>query len=467
MNLHWFRSDLRLTDNTALSLAAQAQQGVIGLYIVSVAQWQQHDDAPCKIDFWFRQLRVLSTQLAELNIPLKILYVPYWTDIPQQLLAFCQHYQVDHVFANSEYGVNEQQRDQAVKHTLMAQGIDVEWCFDQLLFPVGSIKNQSGQPFKVFSQFKKQAYSRLFDHLPVIQPAPLPQPVTTVVADTLPDSPDGVSEQIKQRWPAGEQLAWQRLDTFVDERLNQYDQQRDFPALDGTSQLSAYLAAGVVSVRQCVHAALINSGGELLGSNTGLNTWLDELLWREFYKHLLAAFPKLSKYHAFKPDTEKVPWRNSADELSTWQQGCTGFPLIDAAMRQLLATGWMHNRLRMVVAMFLTKNLLMDWRLGERWFMQHLIDGDLAANNGGWQWSASTGTDSVPYFRIFNPVTQSQRFDPQGDFIRQWLPELAHLDAKNIHAPYLMKDKYSLPEMYKQPMVDLAASRQRALAAFK
>lgn len=467
MNLHWLRTDLRLTDNTALSLAAQAQQGVIAVYIVSVAQWQQHDDAPCKIDFWFRQLRILSAQLAELNIPLKILHVPLWQDVPVQLLAFCQQYQVDHVFANQEYGVNEQYRDQAVKHILNTQNIDVTLCADQLLFPIGSIKNQSGQPFKVFSQFKKQAYSRLFDRLPALQDYPLAQPVTEIVADPPPESLDAVSEQIQQLWPAGEQLALQRLDAFVDEKINQYDQQRDFPALDGTSQLSAYLAAGVLSVRQCVHTALINSGGELLGGNTGLNVWLDELLWREFYKHLLAVFPRLSHYRAFKPETEQVPWRKAPDELVAWQQGKTGFPLIDAAMRQLLATGWMHNRLRMVVAMFLTKNLLIDWRQGERWFMQHLMDGDLAANNGGWQWSASTGTDSVPYFRIFNPVTQSQRFDSQGDFIRQWVPELAHLDSKNIHAPYLMKDTQVLPEVYRQPMVDLAASRQRALAAFK
>ncbi len=190
------------------------------------------------------------------------------------------------------------------------------------------------------------------------------------------------------------------------------------------------------------------------------------MLWREFYKHILVGYPQVSRHKAFRAHTEALPWRTAPDDFEAWQQGRTGIPLIDAAMRQLLHTGWMHNRLRMVVAMFLSKNLLIDWRKGEQHFMRHLIDGDLAANNGGWQWSASTGTDSVPYFRIFNPVTQSQRFDPDGRFIRHWLPELTQLDNKTIHLPVKSSDLFDTSR-YVSPIVDLGKSRQRALAAFK
>ncbi|MER2098850.1 MAG: FAD-binding domain-containing protein, partial [Pseudomonas qingdaonensis] len=188
--------------------------------------------------------------------------------------------------------------------------------------------------------------------------------------------------------------------------------------------------------------------------------------WREFYKHILVGYPQVSRHRAFKSHTEALPWRNAPQDLLAWQQGCTGIPIVDAAMRQLLATGWMHNRLRMVTAMFLTKNLLIDWREGERFFMRHLIDGDLAANNGGWQWSASTGTDAVPYFRIFNPVSQSQRFDPAGRFLKHWLPERGNLDHKAVHLPNVQNDLFAI-DVYPHAIVDLSSSRQRALDAFK
>src|SRR5690606_24579875 len=193
--------------------------------------------------------------------------------------------------------------------------------------------------------------------------------------------------------------------------------------------------------------------------------WLDELLWREFYQHTLYDFPKLSKHQPFKDSTRAIVWRDAPEDLAAWQQGQTGIPIVDDGMRQLLATGWMHNRVRMITAMFLSKNLLIDWRLGEAWFMQHLIDGDLAANNGGWQWCASTGMDAAPYFRIFNPVSQSQKFDPHGDYICKWVPELAHLDSKSVHEPYAKNPDLQLD--YPKPIVDLKQSRIRAIEAFK
>ena len=291
----------------------------------------------------------------------------------------------------------------------------------------------------------------------------------TIAADPLPGEVEGFarpSQALRDLWPAGEDEARQRLATFADQQIDYYQDERDFPAKPGTSQLSAYLAAGVISPRQCLHAALQSNQGEFESGSPGAVTWINELLWREFYKHILVGYPRVSKQRAFRAETEALAWRQVPEELAAWQEARTGLPIIDAAMRQLLETGWMHNRLRMVVAMFLTKNLLIDWREGERFFMRHLIDGDLAANNGGWQWSASTGTDAAPYFRIFNPLSQSEKFDREGLFIKHWLPELAGLDKKAVHNPAALGSLFGVAG-YPKPMVDLGRSRDRALAAFR
>jgi deoxyribodipyrimidine photo-lyase len=297
-------------------------------------------------------------------------------------------------------------------------------------------------------------------------PAPRPQAAPAWAADPLPETFEGyapASDAIRALWPAGESAAGARLDAFADGVIDAYRDERDFPSLPATSCLSPYLAAGVLSAGQALRAALAANQGELESGKAGAATWINELLWREFYQHLLAACPALSMHQPMKPETAAVPWRDAPDDLRAWQQGRTGLPIVDAAMRQLLALGWMHNRLRMVTAMFLTKNLLIDWRLGEAWFMAHLVDGDLAANNGGWQWSASTGADSVPYFRVFNPLSQSRKFDPRGVFLREWLPELAHLDDNAIHDPSPMERAAA---GYPAPIVDLPQSRLRALEAF-
>ncbi|MCJ8146919.1 deoxyribodipyrimidine photo-lyase [Acinetobacter sp. A3.8] len=474
MNLMWFRTDLRLHDNTALHFA-QKDSDCIALFIISPKQWKFHDDADCKVDFWLRQLQQLCQDLDDLNIPLLIRTCELWEDFTDTIFELCEQHNIQKVHCNQEYGFNEMQRDQAVAKKLSKQDIDFEAHHDRLLFPVGSIKNQSNEYYKVFGAFKKVCYERLDHlqhHLP-IYPKPKKQNKLKIASDTVPHSVDGfapIPQSRQNKWQVGETEAWHRLDTFIDQHINQYHIERDFPAFDSTSQLSTYLNAGLLSIRQCLKAAQINTDGDLLSGNEGVRIWLDELLWREFYSHLLYGFPKLSQHQPFKEETIHIAWRDNDSDLRSWQNGETGFPIIDAAMRQLKHTGWMHNRLRMIVAMFLTKNLLIDWRSGEQWFMQHLIDGDLAANNGGWQWSASTGTDSVPYFRIFNPITQSKKFDPHGEFIRAWLPELAHLDEKAIHEPYKSAKKSS-EEIdtldYPKPIVDLKQSRQRALDAFK
>lgn len=466
--LIWFRTDLRIRDNSALHAAMQAGP-TLAVFLLSPGQWRAHDDAPCKLDFWLRNLRELQAELRQLNVPLLIRHAEHWHDAPAVLAELCRELEIGSVQVNEEYGINEARRDQQVAQQLEALGIGFYSHLDRLLFKPGSILTRSGSYFQVFSQFRKVCYQRLHTALPDSPVLPQAQAPLTIDSDPLPTQVPGFatpSDSLQALWPAGEAAALDRLHDFADEQLNDYDRQRDLPAKPGTSQLSAYLAAGVLSPRQCLHAALRSNYGEFETGSNGAITWINELLWREFYTHILVGYPQVSRHRAFRAHTEVLPWRHAPDELAAWQQGRTGFPLIDAAMRQLLATGWMHNRLRMVVAMFLTKNLLIDWREGERFFMRHLIDGDLAANNGGWQWSASTGTDAVPWFRLFNPVSQSQRFDPQGRFIRRWLPELAHLDDRQIHAPGATGGLFASAD-YPPPLVDLAASRQRALSAFK
>ena len=468
LQLMWFRTDLRVQDNSALA-AAMTSGPTVALYLISPGQWQAHDDAPCKVDFWLRNLKALAAELNTLNVPLLIRYADDWAAAPQVISEVCQQLQVGTVQVNEEYGVHESRRDQAVAELLDSLQVNFTSHLDQIFFKPGSVLTKSGTYFQVYSQFRKVCYQRLHTALPSVIATPKAQAALSISSDAIPEQVAGFAEPsatLRQLWPAGEAEAQRRMADFAAEQIDFYQSARDIPAKPGTSQLSAYLAAGVISPRQCLHAALAANQGEFDSGNAGVVTWINELLWREFYKHILVGYPRVSMHRAFRAETEALAWRNAPDELKAWQEARTGFPIIDAAMRQLLETGWMHNRLRMIVAMFLTKNLLIDWREGERFFMRHLIDGDLAANNGGWQWSSSTGTDSAPYFRIFNPLSQSQKFDPDGRFIRQWLPELVGLNKSNIHNPAGMGGLFGIAD-YPAPIVDLSKSRTRALAAFK
>lgn len=467
MQLIWFRQDLRIHDHAALWHATQ-QGPCIALAVLSPEQWQLHQDARIKTDFYLRRLKYLKQQLQQLNIPLIILNIPLWKDLAPEILNLCQTLKIESLHANIEVGVNELKRDAQVQQLLEQQQIRVELYHDRTLFPLGSIRNQSNQPYQVYSAFKKKCYERLILAVPACYPEietqdPIQLPTGLTDFDMEKFSADYVVEHAAQFWSADDQTALDLLDDFIEDKMAHYKTDRDLPAVDGTSRLSPYLNIGVISVRQCMQALF--QDGYFQIEDVGQQTWLDELLWREFYLQTLFDFPRVSKHQPFKQNTNKIQWRNAPEDLAAWQQGQTGIPIVDAGMRQMLATGWMHNRVRMITAMFLCKNLLIDWRLGEAWFMQHLIDGDLAANNGGWQWCASTGMDAVPYFRIFNPVSQSLKFDPNGDYIRQWVPELAHLDAKSIHESYAKNPDLELD--YPKPIVDLKASRVRAIEAFK
>jgi len=471
MQFIWFRQDLRIQDHAALWHATQAGP-CIALVVISPEQWALHNDAAVKIDFYLRQLQALKIQLKTLNIPLVIRHIPFWKDVPQGIFQLTQQFNINGIHANIELGVNELKRDAQLQKLLDKSNKSLELYHDRTLFPVGSIRNKSHQPYQVFSAFKKNCYERLSVILPQCYPQIGVQ--ADLQLDSLEDEPvctfaelysDHPTIKLQDRWPVSEEYALTLLDDFINDKVIHYEKERDFPHLDSTSQLSPYLNLGIISIRQCLQALFRRQHGHFHIEHLGQQTWLDELLWREFYQHILFDFPQVSKHQPFKADTKKIQWRDAPEDLAAWQQGRTGIPIVDAGMRQLLATGWMHNRVRMITAMFLTKNLLIDWRLGEQWFMQHLIDGDLAANNGGWQWCASTGTDSVPYFRIFNPVSQSQKFDANGDYIRQWVPELAHLDAKAIHEPYAKNSNLALN--YPKPIADLKQTRIRAIEAFK
>ena len=474
MQLIWFRQDLRIHDHTALWHATQAGP-CIALVILSPKQWQLHHDAAIKINFYLRQLKQLHNDLNALNIPLIIHTLDLWKDIPAYIQDLCTKLKIVNVHSNIELGVNELNRDVKVQNVLEAQSTRFELYHDRTLFPVGSIRNKSDLPYQVFGAFKKNLYEKLSVGLAPCYPAPVAQLEIKVKdlnsdlldAEIIPTIHDFYPDFVEpeQLWPVGEDSAWNILDQFLDDHIRYYKTQRDFPDVNGTSQLSTYLNIGILSIRQCVQALFREHHGHFFIDHEGQQTWLDELIWREFYQHILFDFPRVSKHLPFKANTQNIVWRNAPEDLQAWQQGQTGIPIVDAGIRQMLATGWMHNRVRMIVAMYLSKNLLIDWRKGEQWFMQHLIDGDLAANNGGWQWCASTGTDSVPYFRIFNPVSQSQKFDAEGDYIRRWVPELAHLDAKTIHDPYAKNPQMKLD--YPRPIVDLKQSRVRAIEAFK
>lgn len=467
--LIWFRQDLRIHDQSALWFATQAGPTCAIVYL-SIEQWKVHHDAPIKIDFYLRQLKTLKKTLESLNIPLIIRKIPYWCDIAEDLLLVSQQQKIGALHANIECGVNELKRDAQVQALLEKYQIQVELYQDRTLFPVGSIRNKTGHPYQVFGAFKKFCYELLNINIPSCFPKIHPQfespkiTVESIDTSSITDFFPNFSIQT-DIWPVGEAHAHSLLNNFIEDRLTDYQNTRDYPSLDGTSQLSAYLNIGILSIRQCIQALFESTQGYFQISHLGQQTWLDELIWREFYQHILFDYPHVSKHQPFKTHTKNIPWADHPEHLQAWQQGRTGIPIVDAGMRQMLSTGWMHNRVRMIVAMFLCKNLLIDWRLGEQWFMQHLIDGDLAANNGGWQWCASTGTDAAPYFRIFNPISQSIKFDETGNYIRQWVPELAHLDDKQIHEPYA---KAVIPNLnYPHPLVDLKSSRQYAITVFK
>lgn len=467
--LVWFRSDLRVADNPALAAAcAEADRGAVeAVFLLAPAQWREHGWGAPKVDFVVRNLAALRGRLAGLGIPLHVCAAGRFADALAALATLARESGCDTVVFNDEHEVNERRRDEAVRAALAAASVRCVSHHDQTVVPPTELSTSTGGFYSVFTPFRRAWTGYLERHgVPAPLPAPRPRgepvPGGGEVPATLADFPP--RRELAELWPAGEDEAHRRLERFVRERIGGYRERRDLPAEPGTSELSPYLALGVISPRQCLAAALAANAGRLAGGAPGPESWIGELVWREFYRHVLVGFPRVSMGRPFRFATDRVPWRYDEGELAAWREGRTGVPVVDAGMRALAATGWMHNRVRMITAMFLAKDLLLDWRLGEAHFAASLVDVDLASNNGGWQWSASTGTDAAPYFRIFNPVSQSRRIDADGAFIRCWVPELAGLPAAAIHDP--------TPEQrhargYPLPIVDHAATRARAIAAFR
>jgi deoxyribodipyrimidine photo-lyase len=472
-SLVWLRSDLRARDNSALhAAAATSGRGAIAVFLLSPEQWLEHDWAPVKVDLILRTLRELSASLEPRGIPLLVRSAPRFADAPAVLLAIAGEHACDALHFNLEYELNETRRDEAVAAAFSASGRAVRTHHDQTLLVPGQVRTGEGRPYTVYTPFRRACEARLAENgLPPALGLPRKQPELATMPDPVPQSIPGFNGLARpDLWPAGEYVPARRLAAFVGGGLRRYHLDRDRPDLNGTSTLSPWLSCGSISIRQCLQAAAeANNGGitpPKSGQPNGPSTWIGELLWREFYKHLLIAFPRLSMNLPFKRATDAIPWRSDSSALDAWKQGRTGYPIVDAGMRQLAQTGWMHNRLRMITAMFLTKDLLIDWREGERHFMRSLVDGDLAQNNGGWQWSASTGTDAVPYFRIFNPASQSKKFDPEGAYIRRFIPELASIDGPLIHEPHKLPPLTRSRLDYPAPIVDHAHARTRTLAAF-
>ncbi len=444
--LWWIRRDLRLHDNPALQ-AALGHGAVLPVFVLDPALAGQ---SARRQAFLWGGLRALDAGLRQRGSRL-VVRRGEPAAVLRELLAETG---AAAIHAEEDYTPYARSRDAAV-----ARSLPLELVQGQTVHHPLAVLKPDGRPYTVYTPFSRAWKALLPERLALL---PAPGRIPSAQAEPGVELPEVSGEAL---FPAGEEEALRRLERFAASPIQHYAETRNRPGLDGTACLSPYLRFGMLSMRQAAAAGLAAMQAAPDGAaRQSAETWLNELIWREFYIGILYHFPHV-RHTAFNASLAKIPWRNEAGEFEAWKSGQTGVPLVDAAMRQLLATGWMHNRARMLAASFLVKDLLVDWRRGERWFMEQLLDGDPAANNGGWQWTAGTGTDAAPYFRIFNPVLQSVKFDPHGDYIRRWVPELAHLAEDVIHAPW--EKGIKAPGYPEKPLVEHARARAQALAAYQ
>lgn len=459
--VHWFRRDLRLADNTALSRAAREADGVLPVFVLDDHYAADPNVGPSRFRFLRESLRELDRALDRIGSRLVLRAGPASLALP----ALVSEVGASAVYANFEIGPYPERRDRDAADALEAIGAKLVLFPDALLVEPDAIAAGTGEPYTVYSPYARK-WMAAEKSPPLPSPARLEAPsVRSVPLERVkawrdltpdPESPGG-----------GENEAKRLLAAFVSGPLETYATDRDFPAREGTSGLSPHLHFGTVSPRTVVAAYAAVSGRE-----SSAKKFLSELAWREFFHQILFHFPAVVD-ESFRPEFREFPWSTDADAFSAWRAGRTGFPFVDAGMRQLAGTHWMHNRARMAVASFLTKDLHLDWRLGEKWFEHELADADLANNNGGWQWSAGTGADAAPYFRILNPVLQSKRFDPDGAYIRRFVPELVRVPREKLHEPWTMTRAEEreagcrIGVDYPAPIVDHEREREAALRLFE
>ena len=508
--IHWFRSDLRIEDNTALAAAFARGGELVPVFVLDDALLFHHRKAYPKLRFLKACLVDLARELEKMGSRLVVLH----GDPRRRLPELARAGSASLVTWNRDYGPYAKRRDGLVRRALERDGVRVRTFKDRVVIEGDEIRTGKGGAYSVYTPYRRAWWRRYHAEPP--GPVGIPaisSPGVEVgrreeapgeTRDGILDAPVGESTEVSSgggtdgrppRAPqnargegagpaaggshpafeaatradtvelpsGGAAAARTRLDAFLGGPVRRYHVDHDYPAVEGTSRLSPYLRFGVISVRACFRAGLALAREEP-GASEGVAKWLDELVWREFYHAVLDAHPRVLD-GPFRSQFSALEWDERPDRLEAWQAGMTGYPIVDAGMRELAQTGWMHNRVRMIAASFLAKDLHIDWREGERWFMQRLVDGDPASNNGGWQWAASTGTDAQPYFRIFNPTAQGERFDPNGDYVRRWVPELAILRGKAVHRPW--DTPGALPSAYPTPIVDHGRERVVALARYR
>jgi len=464
--IYWFRRSIRLDDNLALLAAVADAQAVVPVFILDPAILTHPTTGGARVRFLFEALADVDQALRQRG---GRLIVRRGKPV-EEMERLVEETGATGLYFGREVEPFGRERDAAVTAAMQRRGVTVETFSDHLIQEPETVRTRAGGVYTVFTPYK-----RVWFEMPVAAPRAGPARIhtpSTIHSEPLPALPEdagaGVveSSQVRVRGTEAEAHRW--LGLFLESCIGGYNVERDFPAREGTSRLSAYLRMGILSPRRIV-AELRSNGG--IGS-AGATTWLSELAWRDFYYQILRHFPYVAE-GVFRRELSEIAWENDDALFQAWCEGRTGYPFVDAAQRQLNAEAWMHNRARMVTASFLTKDLLCDWRLGERYFMRKLVDGDLASNNGGWQWAAGTGTDAQPYFRIFNPVTQGERFDPDGAYVRRWIPELRRVPAKYIHRPWMLSATEQaavgcvLGRDYPHPIVDHALQRERALALYR
>ena len=461
--LVWFRRDLRLIDHTALCHALNNHARVYCAFVFDTAILAGLPRRDRRVEFIHHALTELDQLLREHGSALIVRHGDARVEVPR----LARELKVVSVYANRDYEPAAIQRDSTVAAELANADIEFRDWKDQVIFEKDEVLTQGGTPFSVFTPYKNAWLKRLLPgDLVVREPdlSHLAQPDFDTAVPALDTLGFEVANLAELRFPLGPSGAAALFEDFQ-ERIEAYKEARDFPSAKGVSYLSTHLRFGTISIRQLAAFAYARGG-------RGAETWLSELIWREFYMMILWHRPDVVE-HCFKPEYDALVWDEDDALFRAWCEGRTGYPIVDAAMRQINQSGYMHNRLRMIVASFLTKDLGISWRRGEAYFAEHLNDFELASNNGGWQWAASTGCDAQPYFRIFNPVTQSEKFDPNGKFIRRYLPELANVPDKYIHAPWTMKPadsaacQFVLGSDYPAPVVDHTHARARTLERFK